>query len=88
MRSPVGLGQQGWNGRAKNSGTIIAVNVHHNKYSILKREIKKRLNTNQKHSNIDEELILSYKATRRGLSLYKTLTFASFYIKNNHLSPP
>ena len=36
--------------------TIIAVNVHHYKYSILKREI----NTNKKHSNFGKELILSY----------------------------
>ena len=40
--------------------TIIAVNVHHYKYSILKREIKRWLNTNKKHSNFSKELILSY----------------------------
>ena len=56
MRTPVGLGG------AKISITIIAVNVYNYKYSILKREIKRRLNTNQKHSNIDKEIISSYKA--------------------------
>ena len=50
-------------GGVKISITIIAVNVHHYKYSILKREIKRRLNTNQKQFNIDKEPILSYKAT-------------------------
>ena len=52
-------------GCAKFTVTIIAVNVHYYKYSILKREIKRRLNINQKHSNIDKELILSYKVTSR-----------------------
>ena len=62
--TPVGLGQKGCKGGgcAKISITIIAVNVHHYKYSTLKREIKRRLNTNQKHLN---------KATHRELSLTK-----------------
>ena len=47
-------------GGAKNSITILSVNAHHYKYSILKREIKRRLNTNQKHSNINKEIVLYY----------------------------
>ena len=71
---PVGLGQQGCKGGgAKISITIIAVNVHY-KYSTLKREIKRRLNTNQNHSN---------KATHRELSLNKTLNLHYFILKIN-----
>ena len=68
----------------KISITIIVVNVHHYRYSILKREIKRWLNTNQKHSNINKELILSYKATRRGLSLKMSMILAmfSFFVKS------
>ena len=40
-----------------------------NKYSILKREIKRRLNTNQKHSNI------KYKACQP--ILYQKSTFVA-----------
>ena len=73
VRTPVGLGQQGCKGGAKISITIIAVNVHHYKYSTLKREIKRRLTTNQKHSN---------KATHPELSL-KTLNLHYFILKVN-----
>ena len=69
--TPVGLGQ---NGSAKISITIIAVNVHDYKYSTLKREIKRRINTNQKHSN---------KATHGELSLNKTLNLHYFILKIN-----
>ena len=41
-------------GVQKISITIVAVNAHYYKYSILKREIKRQLNTNQKHSNINK----------------------------------
>ena len=78
MRTPVGHGQQGCKGDVKISITIIVVNVHHYKYSILKREIEKQLNTNKKHSNVDKELILSNKATRRGPSLNKFLNLYCF----------
>ena len=64
----------GVQGGAKISTTIIAVNVHHYKYSTLKREIKRQLNTNQKHSN---------KATHRELSLNKTLNLCYFILKIN-----
>ena len=67
MRTPVGLGQQGCKGGGgvqKISITIISVNAHYYKYSILKREIKRRLNTNQKHSNINKIYIyIILKAT-------------------------
>ena len=70
MGTSVGLGQKGCKeggGGAKISITKFAVNVHHYKYSIFKGEIRRKLNwlnTNKKHSNIDKELVLSYKATR------------------------
>ena len=82
VRTPVGVGQQGCKGGA--SIAIIAVNAHHYKYSILKREIKRRLNTNQKHSNINKEIVLYYKATRRGLSLKMSmiLSMFSFFVKS------
>ena len=84
MRTPVGLGQQGCKGVQEISITIITVNAHHYKYSILKREIKRRLNTNQKHSNINKEIVLYYKATRRGLSLKMSmiLLMFSFFVKS------
>ena len=78
VRTPVGLGQQGCKGGGKISITIIAVNVHHYKYSTLKTEIKRRLNTNQKHSN---------KATHRELSLNKTLNLHYFILKINICRP-
>ena len=40
--------------------------------NVGKKQIKRRLNINQKHSNIDKELILSYKATGQDLSLNET----------------
>ena len=68
--TPVGLGQQGCKGVQKISITIISVNARHYKYSILKRKIKRLLNTNQKYSNINKEIVyIILKATLRGLSL-------------------
>ena len=58
VRTPVGLGQQGCKGVQKISITIISVNAHHYKISILERENKIWLNTNQKHSNINKEIVL------------------------------
>ena len=58
--TPVGLGQQGCKGVQKISITIISVNARHYMYSILKREIKRWLNTNQKHSNINKKIVLYY----------------------------
>ena len=58
--TPVGLDQQGCKGVQKISITIISVNAHHFKYSILKREIKRWLNINQKRSNINKEIVLYY----------------------------
>ena len=74
VRTPVFLGQQRCKGGAKISITVIAVNVHHYKYSTLKREIKRQLKANQKPSN---------KATHRELSLNKTLNLHYFILKIN-----
>ena len=57
VRTPVGLGQKGG---AKNQYYYNLSNAHHCKYSILKREIKRQLNTKQKHSNINKEIVLYY----------------------------
>ena len=54
------LVNRGARGVQKISITIISVNAHHYKYSILKREITRRINTNQKHSNINKEIVLYY----------------------------
>ena len=79
MRTPVGLGQQGCapllalvNRGARGGGCKSL--YYYSKYSTLKREIKRRLNTNQKHSN---------KATHRELSLNKTLSLHYFILKIN-----